>query len=170
MSAALLPIYLTAAALLVQSAVAKLARPEPAAVALAELGVPRARLLVRAASLVELAVAAGMAVSPSVGGPAGAVLYLGFGGLVAAQLLRGSVRSCGCLGGAELPPSVAHLALNLVLAGVCAVAHPAPLRLLEQHPVGGTVVWIAAVASAFGVAAALELAPRALTAYRRPTS
>jgi 3',5'-cyclic AMP phosphodiesterase CpdA len=164
------PAYLAAAALLVVSAVAKLARPEGAAAALAEIRVPRPRLVVHAGALAELAVAVAMAVRPGAGGPAGAVLYLVFCVLVGVQLRRGSTRSCGCLGAADLPPTRMHLGLDVALAAVCAVVRPDPLRMLVHHPAGGAVVLIAAAATAWGAAAALELMPPALGAYRRPIS
>ncbi|HEY6960501.1 MAG TPA: MauE/DoxX family redox-associated membrane protein [Gaiellaceae bacterium] len=170
MSAALLPVYFTAAALLVTSAVAKLARPEPAANAMAEIGLPGTAFLVRGAALVELAVAVAMVVTPAIGGPAGAVLYLGFAALLAAQLRRGGVRSCGCLGAADLPPSRAHLALDVVLAAVCAAERAAPLRMLVRHPAGGAVVVASGAAAAWTLVAALELVPPALAAYRRAPS
>jgi hypothetical protein len=156
----LLPAYLTAAALLGGAALAKLRRPEPAAAA---LGVSRP--LVRAASLVELGIAVLMVAWPSVGGFAGAGLYVGFAALVLAQLRRGSARSCGCLGSAELPPSRAHVAVNLVLACM-ALARPEPPPL----SFAGAVVCVAAAATAWAVAAGLELVPAALAAYRRPAA
>lgn len=170
MSAALLPLYVTAAALLVTSAVAKIARPDPAANALTEIGLPRRSLLVRAGSLVEVAVAIAMVWTPAIGGPVAAVLYLGFALLVAAQLRRGSMRSCGCLGAADLPPTRAHLALNVGFAAVCAAERAAPLRMLARHPAVGGVVFVAGVAAAWTVAAALELVLPALAAYRRAPS
>jgi hypothetical protein len=156
----LLPAYLTAVGLLGGSAVAKLRRPDAASAA---LHVPRA--LVRAASLVELGVAASMVVRPAVGGLAGCALFLCFAALVVGQLWRGSGRSCGCLGSAELPPSRAHVAVNVVFAGVALVRPGAPSLSFT-----GLVVCVAAAATAWAVAAALELVPAALSAYRRPVA
>ena len=169
MSAALLPVYLVAAGLLVASAVAKLRHPHPAAEALAELGLPASRHLVRCASLAELAAAALMIGRPALGAPAACVLYLSFAALVVAQLRHGSTRSCGCLGSAELPPTRLHAAVNVVLAGACAVARPLPLAAF-RHPLEGGVVYLAAATTAWALAAGLELLPAALAAYRRPTA
>jgi hypothetical protein len=155
---AVLPLYLTAAALLAGSGLAKLRRPGPAAAA---LGLPR--LLVRAAALVEVGTAALMVARPALGGPVGCALYLGFAALVLAQLRRGSTRSCGCLGSAELPPSRLHVGVNVALA-CCALARP-------ERPAASAAavaVAVAAAVTAWAIAAGLELLPSALTAYRRP--
>jgi hypothetical protein len=170
MNSALLPLYLAAVVLLAVSSLVKLRRPETAMNALRELGVPRPDLVVRGGAVAELIVAAAMVVMPEVGAPAGAVLFLGFSAFVAAQVRHGSTRSCGCLGAAELPPTLAHVALTVALAGVCVAARPDPLRMLAQHPISGAIVWLAAAAAAWCLAAALQLLPAALTAYRRPTS
>lgn len=169
MSTIVLPVYLTAAALLVVSAVAKLRHPAPAVEALAELRAPAACFLVRAVSLAELAVAALMVARPAVGGPLGCALYLAFAALVLVQLARGSTRSCGCLGSARLPPSRMHVALNGLLAVCCAAVHPDALGLFRD-PLAGSIVWASAATTAWALAAALELLPAALRAYRRPAA
>jgi methylamine utilization protein MauE len=166
---AVLPVYLTAAALLAGSALAKLRRPEPAAEALAELRLPAPRALVRVASLVELAAAALMVARPALGAPLAATLFAGFAVLVLAQLRRGSTRSCGCLGSAALPPSRLHVAVNLAFAGCCAVARPDAFGAI-RHPFAGVVVCLVAATTAWALAAALELVPAALGAYRRPAA
>jgi hypothetical protein len=163
---AALPVYLTATMLLVASAVAKLRRPQPAAEALAELGLPLSRRLVRAASLVELLTAAAMVARPAAGAPAAAALFAGFAVLVLVQLRRGSTRSCGCLGSANLPPSRLHVAVNVAFAGCCAVVRPHPLAAIH-HPLAGAVVCLAAATVAWAIAVGLELLPAALGAYRR---
>lgn len=157
MSAILLPAYLTAALLLGGAALAKLRRPEPAAAALSV-----SPSVVRAASVVELGVAVLMVARPALGGPLGCALFLGLAALVVAQLRRGATRSCGCLGSAELPPSRLHVAVNVALAG-CALARPEVAATLTT-----AAVCAAAAATAWAVAAGLELLPAALTAYQRP--
>jgi hypothetical protein len=169
MSAALLPLYLTAAGLLLVSACAKLRDPEPATDALVGLHLPATRLLVRAASLVELAAAVLMVGRPALGGAVGCVLYVGFAALVLVQLIRGGARSCGCLGSAALPPTRLHAALNIALAGCCAVARPDPLEAF-RHPLAGTVVLLGAATITWALAAGLELLPPTLRAYRRPVA
>src|SRR5581483_1349829 len=112
MSAALTPLLLTAAALLVISAVAKLRNPAPATGALEQLGVPAARLVTLAGTGLELLVAAAVVVSPTVGAPAGATLYVAFATLVVVQLHARSTRSCGCFGSADAPPSRGHVTVD----------------------------------------------------------
>jgi hypothetical protein len=157
MSAILLPTYLTAALLLGGAGLAKLRRPGTVAAA---LSVPPSA--VRAASLVELAVAVLMVARPALGGPAGCALYLGFAALVLAQLRRGATRSCGCLGSAELPPSRLHVVANVALA-CCSLARPEVAATITTAAVGA-----AAAATAWAIAAGLELLPAAFTAYQRP--
>ena len=167
MNAVLLPVYLTAAGLLVASAVAKLRDPGPAVEALAELQLPAGRLVVRVASLLEVCTAVLMVTLPAIGAPLGCALYLVFAIIVLAQLGRGSTRSCGCLGSARLPPTRLHAAVNVVLAACCAAARPDPLGAFDNPLIGG-VVWLCAATVAWAVAAGLELLPPALRAYRRP--
>jgi len=169
----LLPPLLLAAGLLVVSGAAKLRTPGPATSALRELGVPGAQWAVPAGAAAELAVAAAILVRPRQGAVAASVLFALFALLVAAQLRRGSTRSCGCLGAADTPPSRIHLVLNLLLAVAAAAAAlrpPPPLAAeLARHPVEATVVALAAATAAWLVAAGLPLVPAALAAYRRPT-
>lgn len=169
MNAALLPAYLAAAGLLVASALAKLRHPGPAADALAELRLPATKALVRALSLVELGTAVLMVGLPTLGAPVACVLYLGFAAFVLVQLIRGSARSCGCLGSAALPPTRAHAALNVGLAGCCVFARPDPIGAFH-HPLVGVVVFLGAATTAWALAAGLELVPAAVRAYRRPVA
>jgi hypothetical protein len=166
MNAALLSPYLAAAGLLVASAFAKLRHPGLTADALVELHLPATRVLVRAVSLVELAAAVLMVAQPELGAPIACVLYLGFAVLVLVQLVRGSTRSCGCLGSAALPPTHLHAALNVALAGCCAFVRPDPLGAFRQ-PLAGAVVFLGAATTAWALAAGLELLPPALRAFRR---
>lgn len=167
MNAVLLPVYLTAAGLLVASAVAKLRDPGPAAEALTELRLPAGRLVVRAAALVELCAATLMVAVPAVGAPLGCALYLVFAIIVLAQLRQGGTRSCGCLGSARMPPTRLHAAVNVLLAVCCAAVRPDPLAGFD-HPLSSGVVWLSAATAAWAVAAGLELLPPAIRAYRRP--
>lgn len=173
MSDALLPVLLAAAVLLAASGGAKLRSPAAATAALQELGLPRARALVLAGALCELAVAAAVVVRPQPGAAAASALYLLFALLVGLQLRRGSTRSCGCLGAADTPPSRVHLALDLTLAAACAccvAATPHPLPDLEGHPFHAALLVLAAGTTAWLVAAGLAHVPRALGAYRRPAA
>jgi hypothetical protein len=168
----LLPLLLTAAALLALSAIAKLRDGAPAAAALADVGLPHARALVRAGAAAELAAAALVVVRPTAGAGAAAVLFGAFATLVALQLRAGSRRSCGCLGSASTPASRAHVAVDLAFAALCCIAVVAPPTPLDalHHPVSGAVVALGAAVAAWAAAAAFELLPAAFTAYRSPTA
>jgi hypothetical protein len=166
MSAALLPVYLTAAGLLAVSGIAKLRSPGPATDALVELRIPVSRLLVRVVALVELAAAALMVARPSSGAPIGSGLYLGFATLVLTQLVRGSARSCGCLGSAALSPTRLHVALNIALAGCCVLPHGDTLVAFSDGLVG-VVIFAGAAVTAWALAAGLELLPQTLRSYQK---
>lgn len=112
--------FFASGALLSLGGIAKLMRPTPTLSALRGVGLPARAWLVRLLGLVEVVVGGGVL---AVGGRAfaalTALLYLGFTVfLVAALRRRDSVRSCGCFGAAETPPSVAHLLLTLAAAAV----------------------------------------------------
>ena len=168
----LLPLLLTAAALLLLSGIAKLRDGAPAAAALEDLGLARPRSLVRIGAATELAAAALVVVRPAAGAAAAAVLFSAFAALVALQLRTGSRRSCGCFGSVSTAPSRAHVAVDLALAALCGVAVFAPPTPLDgvRHPASGAVVALGAAVAAWAVAAAFELLPAAITAYRRPTT
>lgn len=114
---------LAAALLLLATGTVKIARPDPTAAALVQAGVLRgARVLARFVGVAELLV--GLAVL-MLGGPvpaaALALAYLAFTGFVVLALRQPQrIRTCGCAG-TDAPPTVAHAAVNVVLAG-CALA------------------------------------------------
>jgi hypothetical protein len=106
-----------AAALVCVAAAAKLREPAGAVRALRVLGLPARAWIVRALSVVEVAV--GVAVLAAPGRATVAVLaglYVTFGSAGAA--LRG--RPCGCFGADDVPVTAAHVVLSGVLAVVCA--------------------------------------------------
>ena len=115
--------FLLAVAVLLTAAVAKLADPRPTALALRAAGLPVAPSVVRAGAAAELAVAL-LAVTGSAAGAALlAATYAAFGAFVAVALRRRTpLRSCGCLGKADTPPSRLHLALDAGAAMVGMVA------------------------------------------------
>lgn len=117
MSQALTAPVLMAAALVCVAAAAKLREPAGAVRALRVLGLPARAWIVRALSVVEVAV--GVAVLAAPGRATVAVLaglYVTFGSAGAA--LRG--RPCGCFGEDEVPVTGSHVALSAALALVCA--------------------------------------------------
>ena len=167
----LLPALLAACLLLAVSGAAKLRDPRPAIAALQALGVPAPAVVVPVAALLELAAGSAGMIAPRTAAFVGA-LYVVFAVLVAAQLARGSAASCGCLGGADTPPSLLHLVIDAALAATAFAAALSPpagiLTLLGAHPAAGTVVAAASAATVFLLVSAAALLPAALTSYRRP--
>lgn len=115
---------LAAAVVLALAAPAKLRRPALTGNALAALGLPSSRELVRALGVGELVLAGWVLVAPSA--PALALLaaaYAAFAGFVAAALRRGTpLASCGCFGRPDTPPTRTHLVLVLGAGLACAAA------------------------------------------------
>ncbi|HEV3227384.1 MAG TPA: MauE/DoxX family redox-associated membrane protein [Acidimicrobiales bacterium] len=112
------------AALLVLAGALKIARPAPTAGALRAVDLPSALPLVRLLGAVEVVVGttAAITLSPPLLALV-AALYLGFATFVVVALARHApLQSCGCFGQVDTPPSVLHLGLNLVSAGVAIAA------------------------------------------------
>jgi hypothetical protein len=117
--------FTIAAALLVIGGALKAARPGDTAHALSEVGLtlPRfvtTRLLVRVGGAAEVVVGMGALVT---GNPvfAGlvAISYLAFAGFVVVASRSGKpISSCGCFGKVDTPPSLVHVVIDLVAAGV----------------------------------------------------
>jgi uncharacterized membrane protein YphA (DoxX/SURF4 family) len=128
---------LAAAALLVISGISKLARPEPAAKALAAAGWPSSPSLSRSLGGAEVAFGAWVL---AMGGPAPtavlALVYLAFAGF-SAHLMRVAPggTDCGCFGTTGTNVSRTHIVTNTVVA----VAISSTLI----HPVGGVADVIA---------------------------
>jgi Methylamine utilisation protein MauE len=111
---------LAASVLVCVSAVAKLRRPGGATRALAALGMPASRWVVRALCGVELATGVAALVAPGrVSLSALAGLYVVFAGASAA--LRGAKVGCGCFGESELAVTASHVAISGALAAACAL-------------------------------------------------
>jgi uncharacterized membrane protein YphA (DoxX/SURF4 family) len=120
------------ATLLVVSGVPKLTNPVSTTRALESIGLPPRRNLGRAVGVVEITVGLGVI---AIGGPvtaaALAVLYAGFAGFILLGLRSSKVKSCGCFGSEDTPPSLLHLAIDLGAAVVGAI--------LVVRPVGHIV-------------------------------
>jgi hypothetical protein len=175
----LIGLYLIAAGLLVVAGVAKAARPDDTARAVAALvpGSPSLRLLrwtVRTGALAEAALGALAVVFPH---PAIALLvalsYVCFFAVVVYARWRGGpLATCGCFGRPDTPPTVLHMVLNLALAGAAAaVALGAPghgtlaTQLAHQPWAGIPLLFVSAVGLWLTALALSALA--ALTAARR---
>jgi hypothetical protein len=106
--------FLAATAALGLAGVAKLARPDDTARALAAAHLPHHRRLVRVGAVGEVAVAvAAVAVPGPVTGALVAVAYAAFGVFVVMALRRGwPLSSCGCFARPDARPSWQHAVLN----------------------------------------------------------
>jgi hypothetical protein len=175
----LIGLYLIAAGLLLVAGVAKAARPDDTARAMAALapGSPSLRVLrsaVRTGALAEAALGALALVLPR---PATALLvalsYVCFFGVVGYARWRGGpLATCGCFGRADTPPTVLHMVLDVALAAAAtAVALGAPgdgtlvAELAHQPWDGFPLVFVSAVGLWLTALALSALA--ALTGARR---
>jgi hypothetical protein len=117
--------FAIATVLLAVGGAAKAVRPRDTAQALAAVGMrfPRvfpARVAVRVGGAVEAVIGVAALI---VGGPVlcslVAISYLAFTGFVVVALRTGApISSCGCFGKVDTPPSVVHVVLDLLFAGV----------------------------------------------------
>lgn len=116
--------FLAISILLVVAGVMKLRRPAFTAGALRALHLPAGESLVRLLGLAEIVVGSGAVVT---GARPWAVavgsFYIGFGIFVLLALRSDApIATCGCFGSPDTPPSVGHVVLNSVSAGVALLA------------------------------------------------
>lgn len=117
--------FAIAAAILVVSGIAKLAKPGQTVDALRAASLPASTAVVAIIAVAEVAAGASALV---VGGPWTAVavlaLYCGFLAFIAISRSRkASVGGCGCLGArSDTPPGAIHITFNLLAASAAAVA------------------------------------------------
>jgi hypothetical protein len=175
----LIGLYLIAAGLLCVAGVAKAARPDETARAMATLlpGPPPLlvmRWLVRAIAVGEAALgAAAIAFPRPVTAALVALSYAGFFGVVAYARLQGKpLATCGCFGRPDTPPTALHLMIDVALAAAAsAVALGAPrngtlaTQLAHQPWAGLPLLFVSAVGLWLTVLALSELT--ALVAVRR---
>ena len=163
---------LVAAALLALAGAQKAVDPTMTVGALRAMRLPSSPLLVRAASVGELALGvAAIAVGGTVLWWLLAASYAAFAVFVVAALRNGTmIGSCGCFGREETPPHWAHVALNVALAAVAvavAVRSPgAPLEALADEPGQGVIVGALSVVALYLLYAAFVELPRTLTATK----
>jgi len=115
----LAPVFFLAAGLSILAGTVKVARPDPAAQAMLDAGLPGTPRWARVVGAVEIGVGAWAWVRPAAGGAVAlGVLYLVFAGYLGYLLVaRPDAGSCGCAGPTPVPPSRLHLALDLVATG-----------------------------------------------------
>ena len=114
--------YLMFAVLLVVSGLPKLSNPASTARALEGIGLPPRRWLGQAVGLVEIVVGvSAIAVGGRAPAAAVALLYAGFAGFILVAMRSSSVKSCGCFGADDTPPSALHLVVDVAAAGFATV-------------------------------------------------
>jgi hypothetical protein len=115
----LAPVFFLAAGLSILAGAVKIARPDPAAQAMLDAGLPGTPPAARAVGVIEMGVGAWAGVAPAAGGAVAlGILYLVFAGYLAYLLLaRPDAGSCGCAGPTPIPPSRIHLVLDGIAAG-----------------------------------------------------
>jgi methylamine utilization protein MauE len=174
-SAVLVVVNLLSAGLLVAAGGSKIVRPEPTARALYAAGLRGRNLTGRAVGIVELAVGLSALTMPTVATESAlAATYLAFAVFLGFLLLaRPGTGSCGCAGTKDVPPSLLHVALNVVAAAAAtgaAFALPPGLGALAVS-LGWAAVPYAAGMVAAGLLVATVVAdmPAAFRSYRRPS-
>jgi len=145
--------FVVAAALLGLGGASKALEPNDTARALGTLGLPSSPALVRVGGAAELVIGVG---ALAFGNRVFAVLvglsYLGFLAFVVLALVRHApLRSCGCFGKADTPPSAIHVTVNAaaVLVAGAVVADPGvglPDVLAAQPLLGIPFLLLASVA------------------------
>jgi hypothetical protein len=122
-------IVLAFMALLAGAGVLKIVRPAPTAGALSAAGLPSSALAVRGLGVLEVAIGVrGIVFGSPADAVAGSVIYGAFALFVIyAMTRRVPISSCGCLGSADTPPSLIHVAVDLTAVGVLVVGAVSPI-------------------------------------------
>lgn len=156
--------FSAAAVLLAVGGAPKIVRPASTAGALASLRLPASPAVVRLMGLTEVAIAVAALTTGS--RPAAALMaaaYAGFAAFIALALARpGLLKSCGCFGAPDTPPTAVHLVVNVAAAAVsAAVAFTGGGRIeLDGSPLAGLPLLVLTAACAWFAYLALALLPR----------
>lgn len=134
-------------ALLALAGIQKIADPKPTSGALQAAGLPGTRQIVIALGIAEIATGlTGIVIGGSTPAFVGFGFYTAFALFVGNALIRKlPIRSCGCLGATETPPSIVHVIVNSAAAGTLFVAVWAPvdmLRDLSSQTIGEAVAFL----------------------------
>lgn len=165
-------LYLAVTALLALGGVLKVLRPNETATALAALGLPSQSFVIRGLGLVEIVIGI---VAFGTGHPIASLLtagaYMSFAGFVLiARRAKTPVQSCGCFGKAETPPSIIHITVNLMAAGVAVLIAiwpiPALTELLSDQPGAGVPLLLLTAVIIYLLYVALTALPQTLRAVR----
>lgn len=127
-------------ALLSLAGVQKIADPEPTSGALRATGLPGSRTVVFGLGLTELLIGiAGIALRSPLPALAASAFYSGFALFVVNALVRKlPIRSCGCLGATETPPSAVHVVVNVIAAATLLTGVFAPIDVISGLAAMGT--------------------------------
>ena len=156
-------------ALLALAGIQKIADPKPTQGALEASGLPGSRLIVFSLGGAEVATGvSGIAIGGPLPAAVGFCFYIAFALFVGNALARNlPIRSCGCLGATETPPSTVHVVVNLVAAMTTALGVFAPVDLLagiSTLTIGESVAFaiftLAVVYLIYGVLTVLPLTSR----------
>lgn len=120
-------------ALLALAGIQKIADPKPTQGALDAAGLPASRLTALALGGAEILIGvSGIVIGGPIPAAIGLVFYAAFALFVGNALARKlPIRSCGCLGAAETPPSAVHVVVNVVAAVTLALGVYAPVDLMQ---------------------------------------
>lgn len=146
----------------------KLVRPSETSPALKAVGLPSSLAIIRALGAGEIALGLAVIASPSpllLGLMAGT--YLAFAGFSLVALRSGApLRSCGCFGKIDTPPSSIHVGINVLIAGAAGLV-AAEAGALTDLVSGGVAAWVGVLLLAYLVFGTLTALPVAVAA-RRP--
>ncbi len=124
--------YFMFATLLVVSGLPKLTNPVSTARALEGIGLPPRRWLGQAVGVAEIVVGlSAIAIGGRIPAIAVALLYSGFAIFIVVAMRSSSVKSCGCFGSEDTPPSPLHFFIDIAAAGFAAA--------LIFNPVGDVI-------------------------------
>lgn len=152
---------LVTAALLAAAGVAKLSRPAPTGLAMAQLGLPGSDRVVRALGQVEVTAALAAALLGGVVAVPVVALYLGFTAVTVAQVRRaragGEAADCGCFGAHSGPVDATHVVANVLAAAAAAwgVSSEGLLTALGDSTARAVLVLGLAIVGAVAVRAVL---------------
>jgi hypothetical protein len=167
--------YAAAAVLLVASGWTTLQRPGSVGDALAQAGLPSSDQVARVWAIVEIGVGvAGLLSHAWYGALSVGVAYLALSAFVLHAIRRGTVRTCGCFGSHDAPPTALHVAVNLSFASVgvaMATLHwPGLVQVLDRQPLFGLPFVMITLTVVVFVQALLTALPRAMAAIHRVPS
>jgi len=151
-------------------------KPGDTANALRAVGIPlsytASRVLVRAFGGAEVVISVvALFTGNAVASALVAVSYLAFAGFVTVALRRGTaIASCGCFGKVDTPPSVVHVVIDVLFAGVAVAAaltgDVALADVLRDQPLAGVPFALLLATGVYLVFLAFTALPKTMAAVR----